>query len=134
MKISLPIAFFIFLFSTIVSYSQTTNTVVKAVIHMEKIEGSIKINGTAENLSTIVQSLSYKLSVIKKTKKGSNQSNTAQEGLFTLAPSETKNLSSTQVNLSSEDEVIVLLLFYDEKLQLIGKDRLVLGDEKKKNP
>jgi hypothetical protein len=32
-----------------------------------KKEGSIKVTGTAENLSEIVQSLSYKLSVIKKT-------------------------------------------------------------------
>ncbi len=134
MKISFPIALFIFLLSSMLSFSQTSNTVVKAGIQTEEIEGSIKITANAENLSTIVQSFSYKLSVIKKSKQGSNQSNTAQEGLSTLAASETKNLSSTQVNLSSEDEVIVLLLFYDEKLQLIGKDRLVLGDEKKKNP
>ena len=133
MKITFPFTFFVFLLSCISSFSQTTNTVVKARIQMEEIEGSIKITGTAENLSDIVQSLSYKLSVIKKSKKGSNQSNNAQEGLFTLAPSETKNLSTTQVNLSSEDEVIILLLFYDDKQQLIGKDRIVLGDEKKKN-
>jgi hypothetical protein len=40
--------------------------VVKAKIEIEEI-GSIKVTGTADNLSEIVQSLSYKLSVIKKT-------------------------------------------------------------------
>jgi hypothetical protein len=39
--------------------------VVKAKIEIEEIEGSIKTE--LENLSEIVQSLSYKLSVIKKT-------------------------------------------------------------------
>jgi hypothetical protein len=114
------------------SYSQMSNTVVKAKIETEVIEGSIRISGNAENLSDIVQSLSYKLSVIKKNNVNNNQSNNAQEGLFSLEPNENKKLSVTQVNLGKGDEVIVLLLFYDENKQLIGKDRVVLGDEKKK--
>lgn len=114
------------------SYSQLSNTVVKAKIQIEEIEGSIKVTGTAENLSEIVQSLSYKLSVIKKNNINNNQSNNAQEGLFSLQPSENKNLSTTQINLGKDDEVIVLLLFYNENKELIGKDRVVLGDEKKK--
>jgi hypothetical protein len=114
------------------SYSQLSNTVVKAKIEIEEIEGSIKVTGTADNLSEIVQSLSYKLSVIKKNNINNNQSNNAQEGLFSLQPSENKNLSTTQINLGKGDEVIVLLLFYNENKELIGKDRVVLGDEKKK--
>jgi hypothetical protein len=84
--------------------------VVKAKI--EEIEGSIKVTGTAENLSEIVQSLSYKLSVIKKNNINNNQSNNAQEGLFSLQV-KIKNLSTTQINLGKGDEV-VLLLFYNE--------------------
>ncbi len=57
------------LLSTSISYSQISNTEVKAKINLEEIEGNIKITGTAENLTDIVQSLSYKLSVIKKIKK-----------------------------------------------------------------
>jgi len=114
------------------SYSQTTNTVVKAKIDMEKIEGNIKITGTAENLSEIVQSLSYRLSVIKNNNVSDNQSNNIQEGFFTLTPSENKNLSTTQVNLGNGDEVTILLLFFNENKELIGKDRVVLGNEKKK--
>jgi hypothetical protein len=114
------------------SYSQLSNTVVKAKIEIEEIEGSIKVTGTAENLSEIVQSLSYKLSVIKNNNITNNQSNNIQEGLFSLESSENRNLSTTQINLGKGDEVIVLLLFYNENNELIGKDRVVLGDEKKK--
>jgi hypothetical protein len=49
-----------------VSYPQTTNTKVKAKVEYEEIDGIIKITGT-ENLTGIVQSMSYTLSVIKKT-------------------------------------------------------------------
>lgn len=113
-------------------YSQISNKEVRAKISLEEIEGNIKIIGTAENLTEIVQSMSYKLSVIKKNKNNNNQSNNAQEGLFTLDPNETKNLSTTQVNIGKEDEVIVLLLFYDSDKKLVGKDRIVIGEEEKK--
>ena len=95
------------------------------------MEGNIKITGTAENLSDVVQSLSYKLTVIKNSN-SNNQSNNSQEGVFSLNPSETKNLSVTQVNLKKGEGMIVLLLFYDENNKLVGKDRMVFGDEKKK--
>lgn len=132
MKSYLPYSIIIFLLFCQVSYCQLSNTEVKAKIVLEEIEGNIKITGTAENLTEIVQSLTYKLSVIKKNKISNNQSNNAQEGLFTLEPSETKNLSTTQVNIGKEDEIIVLLLFYDKDKKLIGKDRIAIGEEKKK--
>jgi hypothetical protein len=114
------------------SYSQNINTVVKAKIKMEEIEGNVKITGTAENVSDILQSLTYKLSVIKKSNLNDNQSLNTQEGLFTLNPSETKKLSEIQINLEKNVEIIVLLLFYNENKQMIGKDRIVIGEEKKK--
>jgi hypothetical protein len=120
------------LFFSITSYGQLSNKEVRAKIEVEEIEGNIKITGTAENLTDIIQSMTYKLSVIKKNRKSNNQSNNAQEGLFTLEPSETKNLSTTQVNLGTDDEVIILLLFYDESKTIVGKDRIVIGEEKKK--
>lgn len=125
--------FFLLLFFSAVSNAQLSNRDVKAKIIIEQIEGNVKITGTAENLTDIIQSLNYKLSVIKKNSKSNNAANNAQEGLFTLEPSEKKNLSTTQVNIGKDDEVIVLLLFYDEAKQLVGKDRIVIGEEKKKN-
>jgi hypothetical protein len=47
-----------------------------------------------------------------------------------LNANENKNLSTTQINLGKEDEVIVLLLFYDENKNLL-KDRVVLVLKKK---
>lgn len=114
-------------------FAQTTNTVVKAKIIIEKNQSVVTLTGTAENLSELVQSFSYKLSVIKKNSTSDNQSTNEQEGFFTLNANENKNLSTSQINLTAGDEVIVLLLFYNENKQLIGKDRIVLGEQKKKN-
>ena len=116
---------------SVVNYPQTTNTKVKAKIEYEENDGIIKITGTAENLTGIVQSLSYTLSVIKKNQSNNNTSNNVQEGFFSLNANENKNLSTTQINLGKEDEAIVLLLFYDENKKLIGKDRVVFDAEKK---
>lgn len=126
------ISLLLLLFFQFLSYCQTTNTAVKAKLLVDKLNENVKITGTAENISDIVQSFSYQLSVIKKNSENDNQSNNVQEGFFTLNPSENKNLSTTEVNLGRSDEVIVLLLFYNENKQLIGKDRIVLNDEKKK--
>ena len=111
------------------SYCQTTNKVVNAKIEIENVGENFKISGIAENLTNTLQIFSYKLSVIKKDI-SNNKSNTVQEGSFSLEPNGTKKLSDTQINLKKEDEVIVLLLFYGEKKQLIGKDRIVLNDRK----
>lgn len=123
---------FLFLFN-FSSKAQNLNSDVKAKIVLEDVEGNIKITGTAENLTNVLQSLTYKLSVIKKNLKSENRSSNAQEGVFTLDASENKNLSTTQINKSSEDEIIVLLLFYDENNQIVSQDRVVISDQKKKD-
>lgn len=124
------ILFWIFLSPTI--YGQVPQDKVKAKIELEKVEGNVKITGTAENLTDVIRSASYRLSVIKNNNKSNNKSNNEQVGVFTLQPNEIQKLSTSQINLTEEDEVIVLLLFYDEDKQIIAKDRVVLGDEKKK--
>lgn len=126
----------LFVFLGLINFSvkaQTSDVEVKAKIILEEVEGNIKITGTAENLTDIIQSMTYKLSVIKKNIKTENRSTNAQEGVFTLEANENKNLSTTQINKSDEDEIIVLLLFYDENNQIVSKDRVVIGDEKKKD-
>ena len=135
MKITTPYSI-LFVFLGLINFSvkaQTSDVEVKAKIILEEVEGNIKITGTAENLTDIIQSMTYKLSVIKKNIKTENRSSNAQEGVFTLEANENKNLSTTQINKSDEDEIIVLLLFYDENNQILSKDRVVIGDEKKKD-
>jgi hypothetical protein len=113
-------------------YGQVPQDKIKAKLEVEKIEGNVKITGTAENLTDVIRSASYRMSVIKNNNKSNNQSNNDQVGVFTLQPNEFQKLSTSQINLSEDDEVIILLLFYDEDKQIIGKDRVVLGEEKKK--
>lgn len=125
------ITIFLMLFS-ILSYGQVPQDKLKAKIEIEKVENSVKITGTAENLTDVIRSAGYRLSVIKNNDKSNNQSNNEQVGVFTLQPNEIQKLSTSQINLAADDEVIVLLLFYDEDKQIVAKDRVVLGEEKKK--
>ncbi|MGL2999242.1 hypothetical protein [Flavobacterium sp. RSSB_23] len=121
--------FFIFIN---MSYAQVVQDEIKAKIEIKNIEGNTILTGTAENSSDILKSASYKLTVIKKNNISNNQTNNAQEGMFTLNPGEFKKLSSTQINIESGDEVIVMLVFLDERKQIISKERVVLGEQKKK--
>lgn len=123
---------FLFLFFTAMLYGQVPQDKIKAKLEIEKIEGNVKITGTAENLTDVLTSATYRMSVIKNNNKSNNQSNNDQVGVFTLQPEEKQKLSTSQINLSVDDEVIILLLVYDENKQIIAKDRVVLGEEKKK--
>ncbi len=129
MKTSILI-FMLVLINTV--FAQAPEGDLRAKIIVEEIENNIKITGTAENLSDIMQSMTYKLSVIKKNINTNNQSNNAQEGLFSLEPNEIKNLSTTQVNIGENDQIIVMLLFYNEDKEIVAKDRIVLGEAEKK--
>ncbi|WP_149208028.1 hypothetical protein [Flavobacterium johnsoniae] len=119
-------------YTTMAFFGQVPQDKIKAKIEVENIEGNVKITGTAENLTDVMRSAAYRLSVIKNNNKNNNQSNNDQVGIFTLQPNEIQKLSTSQINLLEDDEVIVLLLFYDENKQIIAKDRVVLGEEKKK--
>lgn len=123
---------FVFLVFTAIVYGQVPQYKIKAKLEIEKVEGNVKITGTAENLTDVIRGAAYRMSVIKNNNKSNNQSNNDQVGVFTLQPNEKQKLSTSQINLSEDDEVVVLLLFYDENKQIIAKDRVVLGEEKKK--
>ena len=124
---------FIFLFFTLTIYGQVPQDKIKAKLEIEKMEDNIKITATAENLTEVIRSATYRMSVIRTNDKTNNQSKSDQDGIFTLQPNEFKKLSTSQINLAEGDQIILLLLFYDEDKQIIAKDRVVLGEEKKKN-
>jgi hypothetical protein len=119
------LVFFVF----VNGYSQTADKEITAKIEIEESENIFTITGTAENLTDVYKSLYYKLTVFRKSKKDGNQSSNSQDGLFTLDPNQKKNLSKTQINISNDDQVILLLLIYDDEKVLIGKDRIALGEE-----
>ncbi|MDQ6469251.1 CsgE family curli-type amyloid fiber assembly protein [Flavobacterium sp. LHD-80] len=119
-----------FIFFSENGFSQTEyNKEVKAKIEVKEIENLLFITGTAENLKSEFKNISYKLSVFKKNKSNSNKSTNAQDGRVTLEPIQKVELSKTQVNYTKQDEVIVMLLIYDEANAIIGKDRIVFNEE-----
>jgi hypothetical protein len=114
-------------------YAQVNYTEIKAKIEVEKVENMLFIKGTAENLKPVYKNISYKLTVFKKNKSNSNNSKNAQDGRVTLDPQQKVILSKTQINESKEDQIILLLIIYDENNVIIGKDRIEMGvdDESK---
>jgi hypothetical protein len=89
----------------------------------------LSITGTAENLKAVYKNISFKLSVFKKNKLNDNKSSNMQDGRMTLEPINKVILSKTQINRGKDDQIIVLLLIYDEDNVIIGKDRIVFGQE-----
>ncbi|MDD2821894.1 MAG: CsgE family curli-type amyloid fiber assembly protein [Flavobacterium sp.] len=121
---------FILLFANMQTISsQTVYKEVKAKIEVEEIENILSITGTAENLKAVYKNISFKLSVFKKNKSNDNKSSNMQDGRMTLEPINKVILSKTQINRGKDDQIIVLLLIYDENNVIIGKDRIVFGQE-----
>ncbi|MEZ0181670.1 MULTISPECIES: curli production assembly/transport protein CsgE [Flavobacterium] len=125
---NIGIVFFALFFSES-GFSQVVYKEVKAKIEVKEIENLLAITGTVENLKSEFKNISYKLTVFKKSKSGSNKSNNGQDGRVTLEPIQKVELSKTQVNFTKEDEIIILLLIYDENNAIIGKDRVVFGEK-----
>lgn len=118
------------LFFSSILHAQILNTEVKAKIELSYFEEMVSVTGTAENLDDGMKNLSYTLSVIKKNNQSSNTSNNSQNGEFTLNPNEKKTLSTTQINQSTEDEIIILLLIYNDNDVMVGKDRIIVEVKK----
>lgn len=123
------LAFILFFANMQTISSQTVYKEVKAKIEVEEIENILSITGTAENLKAVYKNISFKLSVFKKNKLNDNKSSNMQDGRMTLEPINKVILSKTQINRGKDDQIIVLLLIYDEGNVIIGKDRIVFGQE-----
>ncbi|MBN2867912.1 MAG: hypothetical protein JXK08_04510 [Flavobacteriaceae bacterium] len=112
---------FFLLFMTAKALSQRiTNTDIEAKIDTSSLNGIYQIKSLAYNKTELYKTLKYDFSVIKKNKKTNNSNKNKQEGLFTLEPNQTKELSQTSINLSEDDEVVIFLLIYEEE-NLVGK-------------
>ena len=119
-----------FLLSAVPATAQIYNTQVEAKIILKSNSEFIQVTGSAYNKTGFSQSLRYVLSVIKNPKGTSNSSKNDQSGRFVLTAGEQKNLSQTTINLDDSDRIIILLLVYDTEDKLLGKDRIVLNDDK----
>lgn len=110
-------------------FSQNLNKDIKPKIEVEEVENTLSATATVENLKSEFRNISFKLTVFKKNKRNSNRSDNAQDGRVTLEPIQKVILSKTQVNRTQDDQIIILLLIYDEDNAIIGKDRLVFGGD-----
>lgn len=121
--------FILFFFNFQFACSQVVYKEVKAKIDIEEVENILSITGTAENLKAEFKNISFKLTVFKKNLSNNSKSDNAQTGRITLEPLKKVILSNTQINITKDDRVIILLLIYDENNNIIGKERIVFGDD-----
>lgn len=129
MKSFAHITFLLLLVNVSFCFSQNLNKDIKPKIEVEEVENTLSATATVENLKSEFRNISFKLTVFKKNKRNSNRSDNAQDGRVTLEPIQKVILSKTQVNRTQDDQIIILLLIYDEDNAIIGKDRLVFGGD-----
>lgn len=129
MKSFAHITFSLLLLNVSFCFSQNLNKDIKPKIEVEEVENTLSATATVENLKSEFRNISFKLTVFKKNKRNSNRSDNAQDGRVTLEPIQKVILSKTQVNRTQDDQIIILLLIYDEDNAIIGKDRLVFGGD-----
>ncbi len=111
--------------------SQVYNTDVEAKILIKVENRLINITATAFNKTEINQSLRYVLSLIKTNPENSNRSKNDQSGRFVLESGQKNELSSTTINESEKDQIVILLLIYDLEDKIIGKDRVAFNEDPK---
>lgn len=112
--------------------AQNFNSEVEAVIKInDNKDDLIEITGVAKNLTDAIYSLHYELSVITSSE-SKNSSKNAQTGRLTLESFETKELSSTTVNINPEQKTIILLIIYNEDDEVMGTDRIEYVEEEEK--
>lgn len=87
--------------------------IIEALLKIEEQENqSLTIIGVAKNLSEKTLELRYELSVTVSNKKNNNSSKSAQSGSFSLAPSESQDLSKSTVSTGQDSKSVVLLSIY----------------------
>jgi hypothetical protein len=121
--------FVVFLFVLSTCYAQSYNIEIEAKLEIKKENGNVIIKGKAFNKTQSTKDLTYKLLVFK-TGPNQNKSNNKQSGKFIIKSNEQQDLSALTINFNKETKVIVLLLIYDSNLKIIGKDRVVINDDK----
>lgn len=121
----------LFLMIPVALFSQFYNTEVEASISINvQDEHILQISGTAYNKTALNKSLRFVLSVIHKNSNNDIKTKNDQEGRFVLESGMKKSLSTVSTNINSDDRTIILLLVYNEKDIIVGKDRKVLNGVK----
>lgn len=104
------------------------NKDVIAKIELETKNEIVNVLGTAINNSRLSQSVRYVLSINTLQADGKRIRN-EQTGRVVMDVGQQANLSVMTISAQEEDRVILLLLIYDDKDNILGKDRIVINDE-----
>ncbi len=126
--IILPVLVILLLLFAVPATAQVYNTQVEAKIILKPNSEFIDVSGTAYNKTEIDQSLRFVLSIIRHDPKTDLRNKKDQKGRLVLSRGDIKNLVKTYTSKPGDERVIILLLVYDEKDRLLGKDRVVLND------
>ena len=124
------VSFFFFLFSISFTNAQIMNTHIEAILEVKQIADNLHITAVAQSKTELTESISYKLSLISTNLHTQNQSKNEQGGRQVVEAFQRVSLSSTQINTSPEDRLIVLLLLYDTNEKLIGTARYVINENR----
>lgn len=100
---------------------------VKVKINLLNLEGIVSVEGTLENLTSEYKSIYFKFSVFKNNNENNNKSKSVQDGRIILAPLQKVVITKSQFNGEIKDQMVLLLVIYDENNNIIGKDRIELG-------
>ena len=111
---------------------QILNSEISAEILVEENSEFFELRAMAENLTLADRSLQYEFSTFRKDANG-NTSKTSQDGRFTLASNEKKELAITSINALEEDRIIVVLIIYDLEKKPLGQDRIVFNEDPEKD-
>ncbi len=133
-KKSVPklLLFFIVFILSINGECQILNTEISAEILVEQNSEFFELRAMSENLTLADRSLQYEFSTFRKDA-GGNTSKTSQDGRFTIAASEKKELATTTINALEEDRIIIVLIIYDLDKKPLGQDRIVFNEDPEKD-
>lgn len=111
--------------TAIIAQESQYNKIVKADIFIKNQDGYAEITGIAANLSKIDQSIRFELAVFKKDTLN-NTSKSKQSGFVTVLTGYKAALAKTTINLNIPEQINIMLLIYDQKDQLIGKELRII--------
>jgi len=120
------------LFSLVGIAQQTTNTSIVAEIKQQSYGEFIEAQATIKSKTEIISNVRYVLYIFREDA-SKNVNRTEETGNIVLQANEEISVKTTIYNLNETDKITLMLLLYDDKDKLIGRDRkVVLNDDEKK--
>jgi hypothetical protein len=119
---------FVFLFS-FSSFSQETNTTVVAEIKTQSLAEFVKVDATANSKTELIKPIRYVLYVYREDVDG-NVKRAESSNNVVLQPNAQLTIASEIFNRNETDQITFVLLLYDDKDKLIGRDRKVVLNDK----